>query len=108
MGLCSDLRETAIMSETTTFEAPLVPVPPPSKFEREHAAFLRLLPSLLATYRGKHVAIHEEQVVDSDVNDIALLLRVHGKYGYIPIYVSLVTDEPRRIERVPWYRTIRS
>jgi hypothetical protein len=62
-----------------------------------------LLPGLLASHRGKYVAIHEGQVVDSDAKDIALIQRVHARLGYVPIYVGLVSEE-RQIVRVPHYR----
>jgi hypothetical protein len=78
-----------------------------SKGEREYRAFQRLLPQLLPAYRGKHVAVHDEQVVDSDSDDVALILRVHQRYGYVPIHVGLVTDTPPPPIRVPHYRLSR-
>ncbi len=43
---------------------PLAPIPGTSeKFERERAAFFRLLPELLKTHLGKVVAIHDERVI---------------------------------------------
>ena len=96
------------MSETTTtpiFDVSL-PVPALSKGEREYRAFLHMLPGLLATYRGKYVAVHEGQVVDSDANDIILIQRVHARIGYVPIYVGLVSEE-RQVARVPHYREYR-
>lgn len=95
------------MSDTLTqptFEVHL-PVPQLSKGEREHQAFLRLLPELLKTHRGKHVAIHDGQVVDHDTDDIALIKRVYEKIGYVPIYVGLVV-ESQRIERIPYRREV--
>jgi hypothetical protein len=85
-------------------------VPPPvSKGEREYRAFQRLLPQLLSTYRGKYVAVHEEQVVDSDADDIALILRARARarYGYVPLHVGLVTDAPLPPVRVPHCRLYR-
>ncbi len=98
------------MSEPVTFPAPVLAtvLPSPGKWEREHEAFLRLLPTLLATHRGKYVAIHEERVVDSEDALVPLALRVHAQHGYVPIYVDLVTDLPRRVERVGHYRSIRN
>lgn len=96
------------MSETLTqptFEVKL-PAPQLTKGEREHQAFLRLLPELLKTHRGKHVAIHEEKVVDTDTDDIALIQRVHAKVGYVPIHVGLVVD-PQPVYRIPYRREIR-
>ncbi len=96
------------MSETTTtpiFDVS-VPVPALSKGEREYRAFLQMLPGQLATHRGKYVAVHEGQVVDSDANDIVLIQRVHARIGYVPIYVGLVSEE-RQVARVPHYREYR-
>jgi hypothetical protein len=78
-----------------------------SKGEREYRAFQRLLPQLLSTYCGQYVAVHEEQVVDSDADDVALILRVHARYGYVPLYVGLVTDTAQVPIRVPHYRLYR-
>ncbi|HBI44751.1 MAG TPA: hypothetical protein DDY78_18145 [Planctomycetales bacterium] len=80
-----------------------VPLPELSKGEREYRAFLRLLPELLPTLRGKYAAIHEGRVIDTDVNDIVLVHRVHDRIGYVPIHVGLVTDRPM-VVRIPHYR----
>jgi hypothetical protein len=96
-------NEAGIVSPPPVHISPL----PLSKGEREYRAFQRLLPQLLLTERGKHVAIHEEQVVDSDTDDRALILRVHARYGYVPIYVGLVSDSPQPPIRIPHYRLYR-
>ncbi len=75
--------------------------PASDKWEREHRAFLRLRPSLLATHSGKYVAVHKDKVVDSGEDEIALGLRVYSKFGYVPIYVGLVCSEPLRPVRLP-------
>ncbi len=95
------------MSDTITRPALEVKVPAPvlSKGEREYHAFLRLLPELLKTHRGQHVAIHNEQVVDFDKDEIALIKRVHAKVGYVPIHVGLVV-ETRPVIRFPHYLEI--
>ncbi len=83
------------MSNTTsgpTFEVHFS-CPQQSKGEREYQAFLRLLPQLLTTHRGKYLAIHEEQVVDSDTDEVALILRVQARVGYVPLYVGRVVEE---------------
>jgi hypothetical protein len=82
-----------------------LPAPAMPKGEREYQAFLRLLPSLLKSHPGKFVAIHDGQVIDTDADDIALILRVHAKVGYVPIHVGLVA-EAKPVERVPIYRQI--
>lgn len=85
-------------SNTVTLPAPELP-PAQSKWEREHLAFLRLLPRLLATERGKYVAIHNERVVDTDTDETALMTRVLSQVGNVDIHVGLVTDEPERVHR---------
>ncbi|HZZ78572.1 MAG TPA: hypothetical protein VFE62_08640 [Gemmataceae bacterium] len=79
---------------------PALPLP---KGEREYRAFLRLLPGLMQSHHGKFVAVHNEQVIDSDSDDIALIQRVHAKIGYVPIHVGLVA-ESIPVTRVPIYR----
>ena len=96
------------MSDVSTpplFEV-AIPLPSPSKGEREYQAFLRLLPGLLTTHPGQYVAVHDGEVVDADADDIALVRRVHAKVGYVPIHVGLVTDESQ-VVRLPHYREYR-
>ena len=83
-----------------------MPVSMLSKGDREHRAFLRLPPELLASHRGEYVAIHNGQVVDSDGNDIVLIQRIHVRVGYVPLHVGLVSEE-RQIVLVPHYREYR-
>jgi hypothetical protein len=82
----------------------LAPAAPPGKWEQEYRAFQHLLPELLKTHRGKFVAVHDGRVVDSDTDEIALILRVHAQYGYVPIHVDLVTEQPPPVGRIPHYR----
>jgi hypothetical protein len=50
----------------------------------------------LQHYEGQYVAIYQDQVVDSDLDKVALALRVYHKYGCVPIYVHHVSrHEPR-------------
>ncbi len=91
------------MSEPTsipTYEV-ILPQPPEDKWQRERRAFYRLLPELFRTHLGKFVAVHEESVVDSGDDEIALASRVYARHGYVPIYVGLVSDRPPRVERIP-------
>jgi hypothetical protein len=73
--------------------------PPRSKWEREYRAFQRLLPQLLLTEYGQYVAIHEERVIDSDLDEMALITRVLARIGNIDIHVGLVTDQPAAVYR---------
>jgi hypothetical protein len=89
------------MSDPITLPAPVVNLPPAprTKWEREYQAFQRLLPQLLATHRGQYVAIHNEQVVDSGDDKLAVALRVLAKVGNVPIHVGFVSDGPEPIAR---------
>lgn len=97
------------MDDTEIMAAPVIILPPPktpTKFEREMAAFRMLLPSLLKDYRNKYVAIHEERVVGSGDELIKVAFDAYDRFGYQPIYVDLVTDEPARPIRIPSVRVI--
>jgi hypothetical protein len=89
------------MSEPITLPAQVVEIPsrPLTKWEREYQAFRQLLPQLLGTHRGRYVAIHEGQVVDSGEDKVALALRVLAEVGNVAIHVGLVTEEPEPIAR---------
>jgi hypothetical protein len=82
------------MNEPETLPAPVLPAPPENKWRREQRAFRRLLPALLKTHRNQYVAIHDETVVESGLDKLAVARRAYERYGYVPIFVSLVTDEP--------------
>ena len=72
---------------------------PHSKFERERRAFYRLLPQLLATHRGRYVAIHDEQVAASGPNRLEVAMHVLEHSGNVDIFVGLVNDEPEPVMR---------
>jgi hypothetical protein len=97
------------MNEPETLPAPIVDLPPPpdNKWRREHHAFIRLLPELLKTHKGKYVAIHEERLVESGDDKLEVAFRAYQKYGYVPIYVGLVTNEPIPVIRIPTPRVVR-
>jgi hypothetical protein len=90
-----------IQTDTTSLSPPDFhwPPPPRTKWEREYRAFQRLLPQLLRTAPGQYVAIHEERVVDSDRDELALIVRVLAGVGNVDIHVGLVTDQPEPIHR---------
>ena len=98
------------MSETITQPTPIMdpPLLPQTKWEREYQAFQRLLPQLLATHRGQYVAIHNELVVDSGDDKLALALRVLAKIGSVSIHVGLVTEEPAPLVRSGVRRELQS
>ena len=63
-----------------------------AKFACERQAFWAMHSQLLPMYEGKYVAVLNGQVVDSDVDERALVQRVYQKFGYQPMYVQLVTS----------------
>jgi hypothetical protein len=84
------------------------PTPPGAdgKFERERAAFYRLLPELLKTHRGKVVAIHDEQVLVVGDDNVQVGLEAYRRVGYVALYVERV-EETRPIYRLRGPREIR-
>jgi hypothetical protein len=86
----------------------VLPTPPENKWRREQSAFRRLLPELLKTHRNQYVAIHEGTVVESGDDKLAVARRAYARWGYVPIYVSLVTDEPQPVIRMRSLRLLDS
>jgi len=94
------------MSDPVIRTVQLPPPSPPTKFERERSAFLRLLPDLLKTHQGKYVAIHEERVVGEGDDKVAVALATYRQFGYVEIYVGLVTTQPEVPLRAGRYRLV--
>jgi hypothetical protein len=92
------------MNPTDMLPAPVLPIPLEDKWRREQYAFRRLLPGLLATHQGQYVAIHEGQVVESGDDKLVVARRAYARFGYIPIFVSLVTEGPIAPIRIPSFR----
>jgi hypothetical protein len=103
-------RGGIVVSEPITLPPPAVDlsVRLPSKWEREHQAFLRLLPHLLVTHRRQFVAIHEGRVVDSGDDKLALALRVLTKVGNVAVHIGRVTEEPEPVSRSGIRRELRA
>jgi hypothetical protein len=89
------------MSHLDTLPAPILPSLPEDKWHREKRAFHQMLAGLLATHRGQYVAIHEGKVVESGADKLEVGGRAYARFGYVPIFVSLVTDAPRPLARIP-------
>jgi hypothetical protein len=65
----------------------------PDAWEDEHLAFIRLLPTLLASHEGQYVAIHKGCVIAEGRDQVAVAKQAYARAGYVPIYVGLVTNE---------------
>src|SRR5437879_2526480 len=86
--------------EPITLPAPVIDLlPTPSKWEREHQAFRRLLPQLLQTHHGQYVAIHEGQVVASGSDKLAVALQAFSQVGNVSIHVGLVREGTEPVAR---------
>ncbi len=76
------------------FEAPTLSFPKveADKWLREERAFFLALPELLQTLRGKWVAIHNEQVVETGDTLREVLLSVREKFPGVEVYMQLVDE----------------
>ncbi len=76
-------------------------------FERNRAAFQKLLPDLLKTYRGKWVAIVNEKVAVIGDSSALVIEEVIGKFGDVRTYMQEVL-EARRVYRISGPRVVRA
>ncbi|MFB0535734.1 MAG: hypothetical protein ACETWR_12225 [Anaerolineae bacterium] len=67
------------------------------RLQPEREAFQRLLPELLKTHKGQFVAIHKGEMVDADTDNRELAKRIYASKLF-PVYVQLVSEQPRMIE----------
>lgn len=71
-------------------------------FEKEHAAFLALLPRLMPNYGGQFVAVHNGAVVDSNARREELVRRFFTKFGNVPVYIGYVGRPPVAYQVTPF------
>jgi hypothetical protein len=71
------------------------------RWRQEYAAFIRLLPELLKTHRGKYVAVHHSGVVAVGDSFTDAALKAYKLVGYVPLHVGFVSEEPVPAVRVP-------
>lgn len=95
------------MSKLEALPAPVLAAREENKWRREQEAFRRLLPDLLKTHRGQYAAVHEGRVVEVGPDKLAVAGEAYARFGYVPIYVSLVTDQPLPPGRIPSPRLTR-
>jgi len=94
--------EDRSMSDMTTLPAPDLGLKEttPAAWENEQRAFLRLLPTLLATHQGQYVAVHHGRVIAEGPDQVEVAKQAYARAGYVPIYVGLVTNEPPQPVRI--------
>lgn len=64
---------------------------------REEAAFRRLHPSLYREYAGEYVAIHDEQRIDHDSDQVALYRRMRHQYPGEFVWIAPVNESPDEV-----------
>jgi len=74
-------------------------------FEREVAAFERMLPDLLQKYRDRVVAIHNGQVVEAGDSKAEVSERVHQRLGDVTVYIQRVSEHPH-IYKFPYFKVM--
>jgi PHD/YefM family antitoxin component YafN of YafNO toxin-antitoxin module len=67
------------------------------RLQPEREAFQRLLPELLKTHKGQFVAIYKGEMVDADTDNRELAKRIYARKLF-PVYIQLVSEQPRVIE----------
>lgn len=67
------------------------------RLEPNRTAFQRLLPELLKIHKGQFVAIHKGEMVDADTDSRELAKRIYARKLF-PVYIQLVSKQPRVIE----------
>jgi hypothetical protein len=70
-------------------------------WEEERRAFLRLMPTLLATHEGRYVAVHQGCVIAAGPDQVEVARQAYAQAGYVPAYVGLVAAGPSRPVRLP-------
>ncbi len=64
---------------------------------REEAAFRRLHPSLYKEYAGKYVAIHNEQLIDHDLDQVLLYRRMRQQHPGEFVWIAPVKESPDEV-----------
>lgn len=66
------------------------------KIEQEQAWWINLPLSQRAKYENTYIAVHNEALVDHDVDEQALYKRIRAKYGKTPILI-MPAEGPREL-----------
>jgi len=67
-----------------------------AKVEKEQASFEQQKPELLKKYRGRYIAMHNGEVVETAIDLRTLRSKVFARFGHTPMLHTVVTDEPDR------------
>jgi len=94
-----DVAEVLLESITRSF-VPFPVDPNRAGMNQNVEAFHALHPTLVETYLGQFVAIHEGQLVDHDSDPISLLQRVRARYPNRVVLRRKVESVPERELRI--------
>lgn len=83
-----DFLKQAIRRERTLAER--------RKIEREQAWWLEQPLTERAKYSGKYVAVHNQELVDSDSDNAALYRRIRARFGRTPV-LMMPAEGPREM-----------
>lgn len=72
------------------------------KLNQEIAAYEKMHPELWQNFASQWVAIHNQELVDHDSDDVALHRRVRARYGQTVVLIRQVRETP--IDEI-WLRT---
>jgi hypothetical protein len=89
----ADLLDEALSSVEGDNSLNATYVPDPT-VDREMAAYIAMHPKLLQEYLGRHVAIYDGQLVDSDEDFSALLARIDRNYPEDFVWIAQIAPEP--------------
>ncbi len=64
---------------------------------REEAAFRKLHSSLYKKYAGEYVALHNEQLIDHDSNQVALYRRIRQQHPGEFVWIGPVNESPDEV-----------
>lgn len=67
------------------------------KIAQEEEYFQGQHTQLLQSYQGQYIAMHDGQVIDSDVDELVLYMRIRQQYPLIGILIKEVTATPEDI-----------
>ena len=106
---CKGFRKPYMATTIQTLPAPaLGGIVASGGWQREHEAFLRLRPELMARHLGEYVVVHNGQVVASGKDDVTLALEFFARHGNVPVHIGLVAAGPEALARIPHYRDLES
>ena len=85
------LSESIVLQKSVNF-TDLSEVNP--ELDQEMEAYIAMHPQLRQTMLGKHVAVYQSELIDSDDNLDKLTERIHAKYPSETVWVSKIKDKP--------------